>query len=205
MISDHREKIDRVAAVFADALARLGLRPNHVTVLSLVITTAGAGLIATGHLFWGAFVAGVGAPMDLLDGLIARRTDQVTTFGGYLDSLLDRYGDGIAFFAVGWYYATPWIWAAVVAAIVGSLVTSYARARVHEDADPPEGIWADLLERPERLMGLLFPVGFQGIADHFGAGVQFLPWVVVVLAVLSHLTVLQRARRAHRILTGGEP
>lgn len=203
MLSDHRDKIDRGARVFADALARLGLRPNHVTVLSLVITTAGAVLIAAGHLFWGAFVAGVGAPMDVLDGVLARRTDQVTAFGGYLDSLLDRYGDAVAFFAVGWYYATPWIWAAVVAAIVGSLVTSYARARVHQDAEPPEGVWGDVLERGERMLGLLFPVGFQGIADAFGAGVQFLPWVVVVLAVLSHVTVLQRARRAHRILAEG--
>jgi phosphatidylglycerophosphate synthase len=203
VLSDHREGIDRVVAWFGRPLVRLGVHPNHVTGTALLVTAVGALLVATGHLVSGAAVAGLGSLMDLLDGVVARLGGNESDWGGYLDSLSDRFTEGILFLAVGWYYQVPWIWATVLVAFLGSVATSYARARVHEDVDASGVEWSDLAERGERLLVLLFPVGFQGLADLYGPDVEFLPWVVVLLAVVSHVTVLQRAARARRLLGGG--
>lgn len=202
VLSRFKEPINRVAMSIAAVLEWLGLTPNSVTVLGLVISGIGAGLIAMHHLIIGAAVAGFGSILDLFDGALARRTGQVTPFGGYLDSLLDRYGDGIAFLAVAWHYQTTWIWVVAFLGFLGAAATSYAKARTYEDASPPSNVWPDLVERGERLVILYFAVGFQGIANALDAGVEFLPWIVVALAVLGHVTVIQRASRAKGFVEG---
>lgn len=202
VLSRFKEPINRVASSIAAVLEWLGLTPNGVTVLGLVISGIGAGLIAMHYLIIGAAVAGFGSILDLFDGALARRTGQVTSFGGYLDSLLDRYGDGIAFLAVAWHYQTTWIWVVAFLGFLGAVATSYAKARTYEDASPPADVWPDLVERGERLLILYFGVGFQGIANALDAGVQFLPWIVVALAVLGHVTVIQRASRAKGFVEG---
>lgn len=203
MISRYREAISRVAVHVAQPLIRAGVRPNHLTLAALLLVAAGSLLIATGSLIWGAAIAGLGGVLDLFDGLVARETGRESAWGGYLDSFSDRYGDGFAFLAVAWYYDTTWIWAVAFLAFLGAAATSYARARVHEDTHPPDEVWDRLVGRADRLIGLLFPVGFQGMADAAGLGVQFLPWVLVALAALGHATALRRALVARRLLREG--
>lgn len=170
--------------------------------LGLVTAGAGAVLIAAGHLIVGAAVAGVGSALDLVDGLLARHTGQATATGGYLDSVFDRYTDAFAFAAIGWHYDRAWIWAACLLGYLGAAATSYAKARLYEDVRPADRAWGDLLEHGDRLVLLLFGAGFQGIADALGAGVQFLPWIVLAVAVLGHVTVLQRGSRALSVIRG---
>ncbi len=203
MISAVRGRIDTVVRRIAWLFERLGVTPNGVTFLALVIASAGAYLIATGHLIWGAAVAGLGSVLDAFDGALARRTGNVTTFGGYLDSLLDRYVDGIALFAVGWYADTLLMWALVFAALLGALATSYAKARTYQDASPDPGAWPDLIERPERLLLLLGGIGIQGIVFALWGGPDYLAWLIGGLAVLGHVTVIQRAWRAKGFLEDG--
>lgn len=203
VLSRFKPTINRVSERLAGALEALGFTPNGVSYAAILITIVGAILIGTHHLILGAAVAGFGSILDLFDGALARRTGQTSAWGGYLDSLLDRFADGIAFLAVAWHYDTRWIWIASFLAFLGAVATSYARARVYEHVSPSRDAWPDLVERGERLLILLFGTGFQGIADALGAGVQFLPWIVVVLAVLGYLTVLQRARRAKTFIEEG--
>lgn len=202
MLSKHREAIDRVFQRVAGVFERLGFSPLGVSVLAILIVAVGAGLVAGGFLLLGAGVAAVGSLLDLVDGALARRTGSVTRFGGYLDSVLDRYADGFLFLAVGWYYGEAWVWAVVFVAFLGAVLTSYARARVHEDVrlDLSGETWADLVERGERLVVLLGAIALQGAWSGLGGGVEFLPWVVVVLAVLGHATVVQRVGRARSLL-----
>lgn len=200
MLSDLKGPIDRVAQRVAVVLEALRLTPNAVTFLGLGLTGLGCLLIARHELIVGAAVAGLGSILDLLDGALARRTGQTSAFGGYLDSLLDRFADGFGFLGVAWHYGTAWIWGAAFAAFLTAVTTSYARARVYEDATPPRDAWPDLIERGERLLILFFGAGFQGIADALGAGVQFLPWIVVALGVLGLVTVIQRALRSKRYI-----
>lgn len=207
VLSENKARIDRIAQRLAAVLEALGFTPNAVSYLAIVIVAVGAVLIGTHHLIVGAAVAGFGSVLDLFDGALARRLDETSAWGGYLDSLLDRFADGLAFLAVAWHYDTRWIWIVAFLAFLTAVTTSYARARVYEDADPPRDAWPDLIERGERLLILLFGAGFQGIADALGAGVQFLPWIVVVLAVLGLVTVIQRAARSKRFIeeAGGDP
>lgn len=202
MLSAVRGPLNRVLQRLAAVLEVLGFTPNAVTITALIITSLGAWRIATGHLIDGAAIAGFGSVLDGFDGALARRTGTVTTWGGYLDSLVDRYADGIVFLAVGWYYDVAWMWALVFLAFLGAVATSYAKARTYQDADPPPGAWPDLLERPERLLLLLFGVGIQGILFEVRGGPEYLAWLIGALAVLGHLTVLQRARRAKGFLEG---
>jgi len=193
VLSRFREPIDaafdHVAAVFDKA----GVSPNTVSVLGLVLSGIGGVLIARGTLVAGAAIAGVGGILDLVDGILARRSGQETAIGGYLDSVLDRYTDAFAFAAIAWYYATQWIWAAAILGYLGAVATSYAKARLYEDVRPdPDRSWAQLVEHPERLLALLFGAGFQGISDAIGYSVQFLPWVLLAVAVFGHVTVIQR-------------
>lgn len=198
-----RKHTSRVAERIAAVFEVLGFTPNAITYLALVIVAAGSLLIAFDHLVWGAGIAGFGAILDAFDGALARRTGQVTAWGGYLDSVIDRYADALPFLAVAWHYQEAWIWVAVLVALHGAVTTSYARARTYQDVAPPSDAWSDLIERPERLLILLFLTGFQGISNHFGGDAQFLPWVVVLLAVAGHFTVLQRVARAKGFITGG--
>lgn len=204
MISAAREHIDRVTARIAWVLEVVGLTPNSVTVIALAITSLGAWQIAQGHLITGAAVAGLGSLLDSMDGALARRTGRVTGFGGYLDSLVDRYADGLLFFAVGWYVDTPLMWALVFAALLGALATSYAKARAYQDVDVPTHAWTDVIERAERLLLLLVGVGVQGIVLRAAGGPDYLLYLVGALAVLGHVTVLQRAWRAKGFLEAEE-
>lgn len=203
MITRVRDAIDRAAAPVAKVFEALGLSPNALTLLGLVIVAIGAVLVAQGHLVLGPAVAGVGAILDLFDGLVARRTGRTSLVGGFLDSVLDRYTDAFAFAAIGWYYDEAWLWAVCLLGFLGAAATSYAKARTFEDVRPAGRDWADLVERPERQLALWFGAGFQGIAHAMEAGVEFLPWVVTAVAVLGHVTVLQRGAKAMRILEGG--
>lgn len=200
MISRVRDAIDEAAAPVAKVFEALGLTPNALSVGGLVIVAIGAVLVAMGHLVLGPAVAGFGAILDLFDGLVARRTGQTTPQGGFLDSVLDRYTDAFAFAAIGWYYDEAWIWATCLLGFLGAAATSYAKARTFEDVRPADRDWGDLVERPERQLALWFGAGFQGIAHAFDAGVEFLPWIVLAVAVLGHVTVLQRGSRAMGIL-----
>lgn len=203
MLSNVRKHTDRVFARIAAVLEALHLTPNAVTFIALLIALAGAALIASGRFISGAIVAGVGSVLDAMDGALARRLDRVTRFGGYLDSLLDRFADGALFLAVALAYDETWIWAASFLAFLGAVGTSYAKARVYQDARPPSNAFPDLLERGERILLLLVGVGVQGIVTAAGSDLVYLPWLIVAMAVLGHVTVVQRALRARRLLDEG--
>ena len=154
--------------------------PNCISITGLFITAAASALIPFDLLLGGIFIA-VGGLFDILDGLVARTNGKRTRFGAFLDSTLDRYSDSLMIMGAAWYfYAAADVAGLCVSAgaLVGSLVTSYARARA-------EGLGLDcnvgILERPERVVlisagcitGLLFPA-------------------MVIIFVLSHITVIQR-------------
>jgi phosphatidylglycerophosphate synthase len=135
--------------------------------------------------------------LDGLDGAVARAGGRVTRFGSYLDALCDRYVEAIVLIAVA---SVTGYWALSMVVLAGAQLVSYAKARAAMEAPVSNLEWPDLMERAER--SLLFLAGL--------AASQWLPWVILgkdlfwwtlaVLAVLIHLTVLQRARRARRLI-----
>lgn len=117
------------------ALDGLGMTPLAVSITGLVITALSGLVIARGSLFLGALVFLIGSAFDMLDGDLARLQGTVSARGAFLDSCFDRFGEAFLFAGLTWYFATqphgpdatPLL--LITATIVGSLTTSYVRAR----------------------------------------------------------------------------
>jgi len=162
-------------------LALSKIHPNVLTFLGLLINIWAAFLFAQGKFFAAGLVVLGAALFDMVDGRVARATDQVTRFGGFFDSVLDRYSDLALYMGLLVYYAdinrNKYI---VLTAIVmtGSVMISYTRARA-ENAIPRCKV--GFLERPERIVLIIIGALFDHMAP-----------VLWVIAVLSNLTVIHR-------------
>jgi CDP-diacylglycerol---glycerol-3-phosphate 3-phosphatidyltransferase len=170
----------------ARALGRLGLSPNALTVLGSVLT-ASVGLLAAQGWFLAAGVClWLFSATDTLDGALARATNRVSPFGAFLDSVCDRYAELCVFLGLLWWYEvghdTPGV-VLTYAAATGSFMVSYARARAEGIGQGAEVGW---FQRPERI--LVLGLGFL-VAPVLP---QALLAALVLLAGLTHLTVLQR-------------
>ena len=162
-------------------LARFRVNPNVLTLLGLFINIFAAVLFAKGMFTWAGLVVLFAGLFDMVDGEVARRTGRVTRFGAFFDSVIDRYSDMVLLLGlVVWYAKVDRIFYAglVVMSLIGSIMTSYTRARA-ESLIPACKV--GFLERPERIV--LLVIG--ALTDRMGAAM----WV---MAVLSNWTVSQR-------------
>ena len=172
----------------ASALASVGMTPNMVTFVGLAIAVLGAWLISVGQ-WWGAGLVVLFAGIfDLFDGALARATGTASDFGALLDSTIDRVSEAVVFFGLLLYYVTndDDLGAALVfAAIIGSLMVSYMRARA-------EGLGIEckvgVMTRPERVAA----IGFGLIIAHF--------FPVVMIAVLAVIAALTTLTAIHRLI-----
>jgi CDP-diacylglycerol--glycerol-3-phosphate 3-phosphatidyltransferase len=162
-------------------LALSKIHPNVLTFLGLVINIWAAWLFSRGSFKWaGAVVIGAGL-FDMVDGRVARATQQVTRFGGFFDSVMDRYSDLALYVGLLVYYASiNRFFYIVLTAIVmtGSVMISYTRSRA-ENVIPKCKV--GFLERPERVVLIIIGALFDRMAATL--------WVI---AVLSNLTVVHR-------------
>ncbi len=169
-----------MTAPFGRALARLGVSPNTLTSLGLVLTLSASLLVAQGRYGWGGVLLVLGGAMDTFDGAVARASGRSTPFGGFYDSVTDRISDGLILIGLAWSLVDrPRQLLLVLVALVAAQVTSYVRARAEAiDLECSVGI----LERAER--ALLIIVGL--------VVAPLLEPVLWVLAVGGVVTVLQR-------------
>jgi len=162
-------------------LALSKIHPNVLTFLGLVINIVATWLFAQGSFRWAGVVVICAGLFDMVDGRVARATARVTKFGGFFDSVIDRYSDLALYMGLLVYYASinrfPYI---VLTAIVmtGSVMISYTRARA-ENSIPKCKV--GFLERPERVVLIIIGALFDRMAP-----------VLWVIAVLSNWTVVQR-------------
>ncbi len=178
-------QIGRAFKVLFDGVVRffvaLGVNPNLLTLTGFAINLCAAYLFAYGYFRWAAatiFLAGV---FDLTDGPVARAARRVTAFGGFFDSVMDRYSDLGLLIGLLVFYARGnrfWYVTLVAVAMIGSVMTSYTRARA-ESLIPSCKV--GFLERPERVVLIIIGALFDRMAPVL--------WVIVVL---SNLTVIHR-------------
>jgi len=174
------------------ALGRVPLTPNQVTVVGLVLTFFAATLVAFGELRWAGVVLIVAGTCDILDGALARSTHTSYPYGAFLDSTLDRYSEGAIYIGLAAYFVSAggpyqrWLVLATFAALAGSFLVSYVRARAQSLGFTCE---SGLFARPERVVLTVIGLVFSGV---FGGWVLYA--VVFLLAVLTNLTALQRIR-----------
>lgn len=178
-----KQLLDAVAGFFH----RIGLTPNMLTVIGFFLVCIIAVVIALGYEALGAVLLIVGAGFDATDGSLARMTNRVTKFGGFLDSSLDRYADGVLMLALVWRgieLNDRWVIVLAVLALIGAFLVSYTRARA-------EGIGLTLKEgfftRLERMIVLVL-----GLFSTLFIGAWGLVIALAILALLSNITAVQR-------------
>ncbi|MBI4286020.1 MAG: CDP-alcohol phosphatidyltransferase family protein [Chloroflexi bacterium] len=166
-------------------LARTPVTPNGLTWAGFALTVGAAALVGTGRLFASGWVVLFAGLFDMLDGELARRTNRTTTFGGVLDSTLDRLSEGVLLLGLLIFYAGERSTAGVVlagAVLLGSFLVSYIRARA-------EGAGLSLQEgwftRAERVIVLALGLLLSRIEN-------VLIIALCLIAVLSFLTAGQR-------------
>src|SRR5881275_2773000 len=184
-----------------DRLIESRLTPNAISLTGFALNLAAAALVV-GRLFFLAGIAFiVGSIMDTLDGRYSRMSGKGTPFGAFLDSTLDRLEEGIVLTAVGAYFASRHnqaAVAAVVAAVLFSLMVSYTRARAEALGVACK---VGLATRPVRVVilsaGLVFAKGAS--LGHF----ELLAPAVYVLAGLTVFTTIQRILHVRGQLQSG--
>ncbi len=116
-------------------LHRLGVHPDMITLLGLVIVAIASVIIARGQFQLGGIILVLGLPLDALDGAVARAMGRKGNFGGVLDSTLDRYADAFIFGGLSYHFAVAGQFDYMLlclAALTGGFVVSYVRARAGE-------------------------------------------------------------------------
>jgi CDP-diacylglycerol--glycerol-3-phosphate 3-phosphatidyltransferase len=181
MLRHYKASLTRLADPLARALLRAHVRPNHLTMVGLVVSILAAWALAQGQLRIGAVLLILAGLFDFFDGSLARLANSVSTFGAFLDSVADRYSDLVVLLGVVLYYHraidTTGVFLTMVA-LVGTIMTSYTKARAQSI-----GVACDigLIERPERLIVLIA-----------GATFNVLTPAMIALALLTNVTALQR-------------
>lgn len=168
-------------------LGRMGLTPNLVTIIGLLIACVAAYLIGIGQWWAGGLVALFAGIFDMFDGALARNTGRASDFGALLDSTIDRVSEAVVLLGVLAFYLTSdndWGAMLVYGALVGSIMVSYMRAR-------SEGLGIDckvgVMTRPER-------VALTGL------GLIVAHWIpVVMLVVLGIIAALTTVTAIHRL------
>jgi CDP-diacylglycerol--glycerol-3-phosphate 3-phosphatidyltransferase len=180
-----------------DLLLRWGVSPDAVTLVGTAGVSAGALIFfPRGDLFVGDVVITAFVFSDMIDGAMARKSGRASPFGAFLDSTLDRIGDGAIFGGLAMYYVGPGdndlLAALTLYCLVMGSVTSYARARAESLGMQAK---VGIAERSDRLVAILLVTGLADLINRLGAGEKAL-WAIPVtlglLAVASTVTVVQR-------------
>ena len=203
MLNRFKQFWTKVIAPFANLLLRLGVSADVVTLVGTIGVSAGALIFfPRGDLWLGVVVITLFVFSDMIDGYMARTSGTSSKWGAYLDSTLDRLGDGAVFGGLVLYYAGPGdsrlmagvtLWALVMGA-----TTSYARAKAESLGLTASG---GLAERADRLVAVLLTA--------FWSDVLGLPWlletVLWLLAIASTITVAQRSLSVRRQVRAETP
>lgn len=177
-----RSAVDRSLTPIGHSLRRLGVTPDLITVVGIVMASAAAVTIGAGFLRLGLLLLLITGICDALDGAVARAADSGSGRGAYFDSVSDRLTDTLLFGGVAWYLASTQpgrIMMLPVAIMAVAMLVSYQRAKAESLGYEAKG---GIMERAERVImlavGLLFP--------------EILLPILWIMLVLTGVTALQR-------------
>jgi archaetidylinositol phosphate synthase len=197
MLTKLKKKVQTTLATEAKLAHKIGLTPNKVSAIGIVL----AFLSATAYAAWqtnrlylllATVLLLISGFCDALDGILARLYHETTPFGGFLDSLLDRYADAFVYAGIITSGLCDALWG--LAALIGSLLVSYTRARAEATGIKMESV--GLAERAERIIIL----ATASIIATFWQPKTAMNAGIILLAILSNLTVLQRSLHVYKKL-----
>lgn len=193
-----RERLEPLVDVAVGA----GIDANWVTVLQLGASALSGLAFGAGWMFTGGWLLVGGGTLDVLDGAIARKGGAAGPRGAFVDSVTDRYGEYAVCLGLAVHFRESWALWAVLAAMLGGFMVSYARARA-------EALGVDcaigLMQRPERYVLLGGGAIVSTLVVHLTCDPApahgVLVGSIVLVALLANLTALQRALFAVRQLS----
>lgn len=189
-----RKWLEHVTRPVAKGIAALGITANMLTIIGLIFGIGAGIFIALGRLKLAGALILIGGSFDLMDGAVARVSKITNPFGALLDSVVDRYSEGVIFVGLAIYFTRfsagdieKMITGLALACLglISAFLVSYVRARA-------EGLKVEckvgLMQRPERVILLSLGVLLRDLS----VNVNLLVVALWILVILSHITVLQR-------------
>jgi len=205
MLTKLKKKVQQLLTSEAQAAHKMGLTPNMISSIGLALALLSAVAYALVQnqppqnrsilLLLAIILLLASGFCDTLDGVLARTFQQMTVFGGFFDSLLDRYADAAVYVGVIIGRLCDPAWG--LFALAGSLLVSYSRARAEAAGIKMESV--GVAERAERMI-ILAAASVAAIFWPSVLNIGTLNIGIIVLAVLSNLTVLQRGLHVYRVL-----
>ena len=177
---------NRVTEPAVRLLAKTSISPNAVTWFGFLLAIGAAALVITEHLVAAGFLVLIAGFVDIVDGALARRTNQTTRFGAILDSTLDRFSEAALLLGILVLYARDQSFAQILlvgAALVGSQLVSYIRARAEALGVECQ---AGLFTRTERVIVLALGLLLSQVVDYA------LLIALAIIVVFSFGTIVQR-------------
>ncbi|MFC6757920.1 MULTISPECIES: CDP-alcohol phosphatidyltransferase family protein [Haloarcula] len=195
-----RHVADRALDPFVGAARTVGLSPNGVSVIAFALAVAAGGVYAVAPrqpllYLAGAVLVFLNGWLDLVDGALARELNVASSAGDLLDHVLDRYADIVIIVGLA---AGIGQWALGIAAVTGVLMTSYLGTQ--SQAVGLDRVYGGLLGRADRLALVGVVTGIAAFVRPVGLGLDPVGWLLVVFAVVGHVTALQRFYYAMKAL-----
>ncbi|MCW4049470.1 MAG: archaetidylinositol phosphate synthase [Candidatus Bathyarchaeota archaeon] len=187
MSSNFKKWFENTVSAPVKQLGRLGVTPNHLTILGLVVSLETGWLFTDWnrnpwYLIYGAVFILLSGLIDAIDGVLARTTGKVTRFGGFFDSVADRFSDVIILsgLILGGLCSVP----VGLVALTGSLMVSYIRSRAEMEGVKMAGV--GFFERAERMIF----IALCSVAAYWW--LPALEYGVIILSIMVYVTIVQR-------------
>lgn len=189
MLEEKREKFQKISEKIGEIFSKIGLSPNQYTLISLLFIFISFYFLINLNLILTLIFFSLAAILDFIDGAVARFLKSETKKGAYLDTICDRYVEGIVligflFLPLKDFLLPAKIW--IFLALFGSMMTTYSKAAAKEKELVFKELKKGLFGRGERMI-LIFLAIFLGI---FNFSLMIYP--IIILAIFSNLTAIQR-------------
>ncbi|MDD5568821.1 MAG: CDP-alcohol phosphatidyltransferase family protein [Candidatus Pacebacteria bacterium] len=199
MLDTKRSWFKDVEVIIGKMFGVLPLTPNQYTLLSGAVAIVGASLIAKELFWWAILFFLIASFLDFIDGAVARQKNISTKVGAYLDTIFDRYVEGIillGFLFVNLpaiFFVPGYVW--IYLTMFGSIVTTYAKAAAREKDLVNQELKDGLLSRAERLILLFVALIFAALYPDY----HYASAVIFIMALLANFTAIQRVWSAINI------
>ncbi|MEM3833580.1 MAG: archaetidylinositol phosphate synthase [Thermoprotei archaeon] len=183
VVSKLRQTINKILNPIGLKIAKIGLKPNHITLIGFILGILTAYFYATQQPLFALATIIISGIMDALDGAVARAAEKVTRFGAVLDAVLDRYVEFFIIIGIALGGYTEWVYAMIT--LFSSIMVSYTRARA-ESSGGLKNCAVGLFERQERLLTIIVATLILPLYN------KALEVALIVIIILSQITVIQR-------------
>jgi phosphatidylglycerophosphate synthase len=196
--------LDKKRHVFKDFLSgvgnifsRLPFTPNQYTIISVLFSILAAVLIVKQYFAWALLSFIIASFLDSIDGSVARQRNESCKEGAYLDTVIDRYVEGITLFSLLFLsmptvFFPSYVW--IFLALFGSITTTYCKAAAKEKDMVTEELKGGFFSRGERLITICL-ILFFGIVDKTFIASTY---ILIFMAVMVNITALQRVNMAFK-------